>query len=676
MSEPSPAESAAAPKVKKAPPKKGKKGLDDGPKLLTAEELLQVPLFRTLEPLLAARLCERVTSLTLERGEHLYDAAPEPDDLSPVFVILSGDVSAERTVNGDRYETVNYLRPGEAYVQKLFADESTQSIRLTAMVPVTALRLTYRDINYVLKKSETFRDDFSAAIRTVSERQVHRFDNEFQRDISRFFVEQRLTFAGRVKIKRMDICIECDGCYDACRSRHGTDRLGGSEVKYGLTEIPGNCHNCEVPECLDKCKFGHLSRHEETHEIVISHNCIGCTACARGCSFGAIRMHPIAELDLPKYFPNRTEDAKGKSIAQKCDNCSGHGDQACITVCPTGALFQVDGSRLFEYWQQFAVQSAPGQDATASPLAHPMAWRRFWQSVTLLNVLLLTWECIGRLAWPELTFGTLFFEWGLTSQALDLKDPFRPGDWFSHGMGYIGGTFLLSTQLYRLGKSFAPKLGTVQAWMESHIWLGVLGGVYGFFHTAFIFTGLVSVTAFATMVAAIVTGFVGRYLVYLVPRSSAGAQLELKDLEGRLTQLDRDVEGLFENHRAGMTMMTRLSEAVEEEKTKTRAHRGKAQASESLLRGLLGVAGLDKAVRKRIERLGAEVSEGGVQAGKAGLVLALMQERVRLQRSLERHAFFGRVLKRYKVVHVISSNIMFGALLLHIIVSLAFNVRN
>jgi hypothetical protein len=99
-------------------------------------------------------------------------------------------------------------------------------------------------------------------------------------------------------------------------------------------------------------------------------------------------------------------------------------------------------------------------------------------------------------------------------------------------------------------------------------------------------------------------------------------------------------------------------------------------ARESLLQGLLAVAGEDQAARKRIEALGAHLEAGGVRAGKAGEVLRLMQEKVRLERSMKRHAFFGRLLKRYRMVHVIASDIMFGALLLHIIVSLAFAVGN
>ena len=664
-------------KVKKAPPKKGKKGGDETPVAVTVELLRTVAIFRSLDEALLARVCDRATVVSRARGERLHDEAPVGDDASPVFILLAGDVSVERMQGEDAFETLNYLRPGEAWIQKLFADADTRRLRLTALVGMRALRLTYADINALLKRNAAFRDDFSAAIREVAERQVTRFDNEFQKDISKFFVEQRLTFAGRVKIKRMDICIECDGCYDACRDRHGTDRLGASEVKYGLTEIPANCHNCEVPECLDTCKFGHLSRHPETREIIIDHNCVGCTACAKGCSFGSIRMHSLADLDLARYFPNRAAEAKGKNIAQKCDNCSGFGDQACVTACPTGAIFQVDGSRLFDYWQQFAVHTAGGRGTAVSPESHPLGWRRFWMAFTLLNFLLLTWECFGRLFWLDLTFGTLFHESGLTAEPLDPAAPFRAGDWFSHGMGYVGGGYLLATQLYRLGKRWAPRFGTMQVWMESHVWVGVLGGIYGFYHTAFMFNGLVSMMALVTMLGALLTGFVGRYLLYLVPRSGVGKQMELKELESRLAHLDHEIEALFENPRAGMTAMTHVQNVVQS--TASRSHDAtlvNPEARESLLEGLLAVAGEDQAARKRIEALGKHLDGGGVRAGKAGEVLVLMQEKVRLDRSMKRHAFFGRLLKRYRMVHIISSNIMFGALLLHIIVSLAFAVGN
>ena len=111
---------------------------------------------------------------------------------------------------------------------------------------------------------------------------------------------------------------------------------------------------------MDKCKFGHIGRHPVTKEIVIDDNCIGCTMCSKGCSFGSIRMHPITDLDIPKYFPNRAPDAKGKAIAQKCDNCTNYADKACIQACPTGALIQIDGAELFDNWRLIAAAEQEG----------------------------------------------------------------------------------------------------------------------------------------------------------------------------------------------------------------------------------------------------------------------------------------------------------------------------
>ncbi len=676
MAAPETERAGRGPRVRKAAPKRGRRGRrGKGAETVevTPALLAEVPLFAHLDEALRTRLAARVEHVQVERGEHLFEGPPADDDASSVFVVLFGDVSVHRGPAADDLTVANYLTVGDPYVQKLFADERTRALRLTAMCPVRALKLNYRDVNYVLKKSDAFRDAFSEAIKRVTERQASRFDDGFRKEISAFFVQERLTFAGRVKIKRMDICIECDGCYDACRTRHGTDRLGPSEVKYGLTEIPQNCHNCVVPECIDKCKFGQISKHPETGEIVIHDDCTGCTMCARGCSFDAIRMHPLADLDVAKYFPNRSPDAKGKNIAQKCDNCTGYPDKACITACPTGALFQVDGADLFDQWKQFKVHEAPGFDAVASPEGVPRGWRRFWLALTILNALVLSWESLGRLFWLDLTFGTWLYEAGITAEPLDPLAPFKAGDFFSHAMGYIGGACLLGTQLYRLGKRFAPRLGSVPAWMEAHIWLGVLGGLYGFFHTAFHFFEPVAVATFLLMLLAIGTGVVGRYLLYLVPRSKAGRQLQIGELDAQVRALNREIEGAFVDRRAAGTMMTRVESLVRDEA------QANADADENeprtLVAAVMSLVQDDRAQRKAIEALGGELGEG-VAADKKARVVRLLQKKARLERSLRRHVFLSRVLKRYRVVHVVASNVMFGALALHIVLSLMYQVGN
>jgi Fe-S-cluster-containing hydrogenase component 2 len=655
-----------APKVRKAAPKR-RRGRKKTPVEITADFLAGIALFKTLEPELRALIAPNMMHLDVERGEVLVEGPPLDDDASSVFLLLRGDVAIHRTVAG-KTVIANYLSVGEPYIQKLFMRTGTEALRLETMCPVRVIKMPYRDMNYVMRKSPAFREAFGAAIRPVSQRGHARFDSELQSEIAQFIVDQRLTFAGRIKIKRMDLCIECDGCYDACRSRHGTDRLGANEVKFGLTEIPQNCHSCVVPECLDKCKFGHLSRHPKTGEITIADDCVGCTMCARGCSFGAIRMHPVAELDMGKFFPDRKPDHKGLNIAQKCDNCSDYADQACVSACPAGALFQVDGGAVFEYWEQFNVHKQPGAKGIVSPERTAQTSQRFWRWFALVQIVLVTWEIVSRLWWPSASFTGLFHRFGWLAEGVDLHKPLTAGGLFGHTIGYMGAVGFIGAELYRVGKAYAPRLGSMQAWMASHIWLGTLGGVYGFYHTAFIWREPIAVATFGLAMVAIFTGGLGRFLLYLVPRSQAGKQLALQELQAQIQTINEAIETSFHDRRVGYTMMTR---AMNLEATADTDDDGLAHTR--LLPGIVRVLGEDRQQRKDIDALGPEL-EQDVQEGQADEVLRLLKEKARLERSTRLHGFLARILKRYRVVHVVSSNILMGALLLHIVRSLMYLV--
>lgn len=674
--------SAVEPPQPAKPPLKLKKARKAGPKKsrkkkevvqVTGALLAEHAPFSHLDLALLERLAPRVEHIELARGDVLHEGAPSAeDDSSPVFVVIFGDINVSRHDQGfPAPYIINFLTVGEAYIQKLFITDATERVVLTAMCPAKVLKLSYKDINYLLRKEAGFREVVSDSIRGVTERQQSRFDDEFRGEISQFIVKERLTFAQRVKIKRMDICIECDGCYEACRERHGTDRLGPSEVKFGLTEIPSNCHNCVVPECIDKCKFGHIHIHPDTREIVIDDNCVGCTMCARGCSFDAIRMHSVEDLDMERYFPDRDPEAKGKNIAQKCDNCTGFPDQACITACPTGAMFQVDGQDIFDHWQQFSVHHAPGFSDIVSPEGNAKAWRVFWVIMTLVNTLAVAWECFGRLHWPELTFTTLMHKAGMLAEGIDPLTPFRPGDFLSHALGYVGGGLCAATQLYKIGKWVAPKMGSVQSWMEAHIFTGILGGVYGFFHTAFYFHGFVSIAAFATMMMAIITGIVGRYIIYLIPRSQAGQMMALTELRTQIQFLNQEMQGLFSDQVVGHTMMMRIDEMLRLDQSGY-----STDEARQLLAGIAQLSNEDRVQKGKVQDLMAELKEAGIREGDAHDMLILLKERARLERSIARHALMSRVLKRYRIVHVVSSNVMFGALALHIVLSLVYRVGN
>ena len=63
--------------------------------------------------------------------------------------------------------------------------------------------------------------------------------------------------------------------------------------------------------------------------------------------------------------------------------------------------------------------------------------------------------------------------------------------------------------------------GRMKTWLEVHVFCGIVGPVLVTFHTSFKFNGIVSV-AYWSMVAVVLSGFVGRYLYVRIPRSIRG----------------------------------------------------------------------------------------------------------------------------------------------------------
>jgi len=101
--------------------------------------------------------------------------------------------------------------------------------------------------------------------------------------------------------------------------------------------------------------------------------------------------------------------------------------------------------------------------------------------------------------------------------------------------GMIGTGMMVAMHLYSVRKRFrhARRLGSVQRWLDWHIYLGIMGPLFIMLHTSFKFNGLVAIS-FWSMVAVALSGFVGRYLYQQIPRNIRGEQLSLEDLRNQL----------------------------------------------------------------------------------------------------------------------------------------------
>lgn len=114
----------------------------------------------------------------------------------------------------------------------------------------------------------------------------------------------------------------------------------------------------------------------------------------------------------------------------------------------------------------------------------------------------------------------------------------RPSGTLGLWLGIVGATMMTISLLYSLQKKVKPvaKLGTPKGWLAFHICCGLLGPVLVTFHTAFKFSGVVSV-AYWSMVLVVLSGFVGRYLYVRIPKTLRGTEATFAEVEAQAAEL-------------------------------------------------------------------------------------------------------------------------------------------
>jgi hypothetical protein len=100
------------------------------------------------------------------------------------------------------------------------------------------------------------------------------------------------------------------------------------------------------------------------------------------------------------------------------------------------------------------------------------------------------------------------------------------GSLFGHLIGIIGFLLMLLTEtLYSFRKrSLKARWGSMESWLQFHIFTGLVGPYMVLLHTSWKFNGLAGVTTLLTVII-VVSGFVGRYIYTLIPRSVDGVEI-------------------------------------------------------------------------------------------------------------------------------------------------------
>ena len=100
------------------------------------------------------------------------------------------------------------------------------------------------------------------------------------------------------------------------------------------------------------------------------------------------------------------------------------------------------------------------------------------------------------------------------------------GSLFGHLIGILGFLLMLMTEaLYSFRKrSRKARWGSMESWLQFHIFTGLVGPYMVLLHTSWKFNGLAGVTTLLTIII-VMSGFVGRYIYTRIPRSLEGSEI-------------------------------------------------------------------------------------------------------------------------------------------------------
>jgi len=157
------------------------------------------------------------------------------------------------------------------------------------------------------------------------------------------FVTQNRFFNGtETMVIDLDHCTRCDDCVRACAATHDNNpRFLRHGPVHNNIMVAQACMHCTDPICMIGCPTGAIHRDMFEGSVVINPaSCIGCSACANNCPYGAIRMVEVRDRAGRILVAS---DANSILKATKCDLCIDQlGGPACERACPHDALKRIN----------------------------------------------------------------------------------------------------------------------------------------------------------------------------------------------------------------------------------------------------------------------------------------------------------------------------------------------
>lgn len=135
-----------------------------------------------------------------------------------------------------------------------------------------------------------------------------------------------------------------------------------------------------------------------------------------------------------------------------------------------------------------------------------------------------------------------------------------PSKGVGHWIGYAGGGMMVLTQLYTIRKRIKSLngVGARKAWLDLHIYLGLIGPTLIAYHTTYKLGGIVAVS-FWSMVVVMLSGIIGRYIYVRIPVGIANSEDELNRLKEESNLLGKRINRFLPNGDSIQTIVEELS---------------------------------------------------------------------------------------------------------------------
>ncbi|HEY4239908.1 MAG TPA: 4Fe-4S binding protein [Kofleriaceae bacterium] len=665
----------------------------------------QLPLFDGVpnEDLAAAMLQGGIAVRTLERDMFVLDPIGlAGGQAAPVVTVARGQVAAavfmeselverraaqlaHESATKEEREAESLIKPpplarialknvalfleGDLFNSGALLAARGQPIAFYTTAPSVLVSLDQRWIAELAVRNPIFEQRVRRALSLARERLA--WVSGVKQELLDFFVRQGISVAGEmVRVRQLDLCIDCKLCEEACEERYGARRLTLGGYQLGMLDFIYTCRTCTDQRCIDPCAYDSIRYDPVRREVVINEStCTGCTACAQSCPYDAIDMVEIEpqapafkgkfveRLDRTKalaFGPGSPRVARARRIANKCDHCMNYGDQACVSACPTGSLIEVDVYDLFrERAPKLAAVARGGysEDLAKKDRKEVLPVMPFIEGVAVRSggkakvkrgryAPLAMWVLAlfaSLVAFVEVLLRayapTLSYQMTQVRRDPDLADlplaaqlenvHFRAGDQLSTWCGAIGVSLMIIAAIYPIFRRIRVFrwLASNTMWFDFHLMAGTMGPVFIIMHSALKLESLLTASAFWSMIIVVASGFLGRYLYTQVPALASGVELE-----------ELDHERAFQQARPRLTV---AMADIDRELAELRAHAHSVAASPSVARALwwlifqdIGRIPRTLARRGRLAQLGVDRPARADLARRAARMIVIARRQV------------------------------------------------